>query len=304
MKLQINYFVIFALFFLNNIFAQLETDAMHLEYTYIPKSDLQNVNGNSNLSEIDFQSFTPTIKISEKTKLNSIVNYRLYNFDFGSDTNETSFYPTHLHHFKYTLLLRQYLSEHWDLYFAARLNIRTDLQESITNEDLFPAATAMFVKQSVKNPRIKYGLGINFNNNNGKFRVLPTAYFQYKKDNMKISAMVPSNASINFSKENYSYGFGYFSENNMTHINLKTDTFSNPDDISYLRNMNVFIHPSYSRRLYKNLWVDLKAGVAVSRMYRFYDSDFNEISDKYSDSFKINLFTKIGLSYRINTENK
>lgn len=304
MKTQFNYIVCIVFLSINFMFAQLETDAIHLEYTYIPKSDLQNVNGSSNLSELDFQSFTPTIKISEKTKLNSIVNYRLYNFDFESSTNETAFYPTHLHHFKYTLLLRQYLSEHWDLYFAGRLNIRTDLQASLTKEDLFPAATAMFVKQSIKNPRIKYGLGINFNNNNGTFRVLPTAYFQYKKDNMKISAMVPSNASITFSKENYSYGFGYFSENNMTHINLKSDSFSNPQDISYLRNMNVFIHPTYSQKIYKNLWVDLKAGVAVSRMYRFYDSDFNEISDTYSDSFKANLFVKVGLSYRINTENK
>ena len=284
--------------------AQFDTDAIHLNVSHIPNSDLKNADARADLTEVDFQSFTPTIRIGKTTKLNSIINYRLYDYNFDSPDAESDNYPDNMHHFKYTLLVRQKINEHWNAYIAPRLNIRTDFKSNFTYRDLFPALTAMFVKDVVRNPHYKYGIGINFNNNNGKFRVLPTAYFQYQRDNMKISAFIPSKASITFANEKYAYGFGYHSESNITHLNLSDDPAVNPNNITYLRNMNVFVYPSYSRNLGSNIWVTLKAGITILRLYEQYNSSFDDISDYYNDSFKPNAYFSVGFSYKVDDSKK
>ncbi|WP_130733587.1 DUF6268 family outer membrane beta-barrel protein [Flavobacterium sp. J27] len=284
--------------------AQFDTDAIRLNISHIPNSNLKNAAARADLTEVDFQSFTPTIRIGKTTKLNSIINYRLYDYNFDSSDAEANSYPDNMHHFKYVLLIRQKINDNWNAYIAPRLNIRTDLKTNFNQQDLFPALTAMFVKNVVRNPHYKYGIGLNFNNNNGKFRVLPTAYFHYQKDNMKISAFIPSKASIMFSNHNAIYGFGYHSESNITHLNLSNNLGANPNKITYLRNMNVFVYPSYSRHLGSDIWATLKAGITILRLYEQYDSNFNDISEYYNDSFKPNVFFSIGFSYKVDDSKK
>ena len=60
------------------VFSQFDTDAVHLEITHIPNSNLNNADAKAHLTEVDFQSYMPTIKIGEKIKINGLINYRLY----------------------------------------------------------------------------------------------------------------------------------------------------------------------------------------------------------------------------------
>ncbi|MFC4740970.1 DUF6268 family outer membrane beta-barrel protein [Flavobacterium ponti] len=286
------------------VFSQFDTDAVHLEITHIPNSNLNNADAKAHLTEVDFQSYMPTIKIGKKIKINGLINYRLYDYNFDSYDPEFNNYPDNMHHFKLMILYRQILDENWTFYAAPRVNIRTDWKEPIHNEDMFPSFTGVFVKDVIKNPNYKYGIGINVNNNNGKFRILPALYFQYKKDNMKISAFIPTKASISFAKEGYSYGFGYHAESNLTHLNLSEDPTINPNDITYLRNMNIFIYPTYAKDLGSNIWLSFKAGVTVSRLYEQYNSNYDRISEFYNDSFKPNFFLNVGVSYKVDSDKK
>ena len=69
--------VVIALLFASLVHAQFDTDAIHLNVSHIPNSDLKNADARADLTEVDFQSFTPTIRIGKNTKLNSIINYRI-----------------------------------------------------------------------------------------------------------------------------------------------------------------------------------------------------------------------------------
>lgn len=281
--------------------AQFDTDAVHLEYRYIPNSDLNNADARADLHTIDFHSYTPTIKIGSKTKINNMIAYRLYDYNFDSSNPVFNDYPDNLHQFKYMILIRHEINEHWDFYGAPRINIRTDLKRPFNSDDLFPSFTGMFVKSVIKDPRFKYGIGVNINNNNGKFRILPAAYFQYKQNDMKISAMIPSKANISWNKKKYAYSFGYTAESNLTHLNLPNDAVLNPDKVTYLRNMNIMIGPSYSKNLGSNIWVKVEAGITVSRLYEQYNDDYDEISEFYNDSFKPNAYFNIGFSYKVDS---
>lgn len=286
------------------VYSQFDTDAVHLEITHIPNSNLNNADARAHLTEVDFQSYAPTIKIGSKIKLNGLINYRLYDYNFDSYDPEFNNYPDNMHHFKLMVLYRQIIDENWTFYAAPRVNIRTDWKKSIGREDMFPFFTGVFVKDVIRNPNYKYGVGINVNNNNGRFRILPALYFQYQKENMKISAFIPTKASISWAKEGYSYGFGYHAESNLTHLNLSQDPTINPNDITYLRNMNIFIYPTYAKDLGSNIWLSFKAGVSVSRLYEQYNSNYDSISDFYDDSFKPNFFVNVGVSYKVDSDKK
>jgi len=121
---------------------------------------------------------------------------------------------------------------------------------------------------------------------------------------MKISAFIPSKASISWNKKTYAYSFGYTAESNLTHLNLSDDVAVNPNDVTYLRNMNIMIGPSYSKHLGSNIWAKIEAGITVSRLYEQYNSDYDNISDFYNDSFKPNAYFNLGFSYKVDSSKK
>ena len=68
--------------------------------------------------------------------------------------------------------------------------------------------------------------------------------------------------------------------------------------------MNVFVYPSYSRNLGSDIWVTLKAGITILRLYEQYNSSFDDITDYYNDSFKPNAYFSIGFSYKVDDSKK
>ncbi len=214
----------------------------------------------------------------------------------GSIINHLISLPETLQEIRYTVLLRYQLTSRWGLLAIPRLSIRSDFETSLSNNDLFPSFTATAIHTSEKQAALKWGLGINYNNDFMKNAILPVLFFDYTQPKFRINAFLPNNASISFlAVKKIEYGLGFNTDAAIFHISSSNTGNQN---IEYLRSLNVNINPTFSYNLVSKLWINLKAGLVLGRVYDFYDHNFESTSDDYKNSLNATLFTQIGISLR------
>ena len=149
-------------------YSQSATDFLSINYSVISKSEFKDDVGETQLSHFDFNFVTPTIQLNSRTKINNIIYYRLLNYQYSSLLNSAEIMPQELHEIKYTLLTRYKFNSKWELLLVPRISIRSDFKDNLNSNDLFPAVSTIVMKTSQKNERLKWGLGLNYNNDLGK----------------------------------------------------------------------------------------------------------------------------------------
>lgn len=246
------------------------------------------------LSHFDFNLVTPTIQLNSKTKINNIVYYRFSEYQYDLFSSENNLLPQQLHEIKYSLLARHTFNANWELLFVPRISIRTDFKEDVSNNDLFPAVSAIVMKKSEKNERLKWGFGVNYNNDLGKNSIIPIFALNYVSDRMKFTTYFPNNANLTFlPSKKIEYGIGFTTDAALYHIHSM-------DSIDYLRVLNVLVHPNFSYNLKSNLWLNIKSGFTLRRNFDFYTTDFESPSSDFENQLKSSAFVQIGFSLRTN----
>lgn len=290
-----HYFYLLIAFISINGLAQTKTDFFSLNYTIIPKGEFKDEVGEAQLSHLDLNCITPTIKLGTKSKINNILYYRFSQYDYNSFPTEDVLLPKNFHEIRYTILARQSISSNWEMLLVPKLAIRSDFEENISRKDLFPAVSTIFMRTSKRDNNMKWGFGVNYNNDLGKNSVIPILAFNYLSDKVRFNAIFPNNANLTFtSLKKVEYGFAFTTDATLVHVN----TF---ESIDYVRTLNVHLNPTFSYNLTSNFWVNLKAGIVVRRKYDLYNTDFETPSDDFENKLKSSGFVQLGVSLRTKT---
>jgi hypothetical protein len=279
------------LFGIQQVSSQSKVDFISLNYSSIGKSDFKDKQGETSLQHIDFSVFTPTIKWGAKAKFNSVLNYRHTSYSYDDVLLGVN-WPTSFQEIKYTLLARFALSNYWELLCIPRLSIRSDFKSNLSQDDLFPSFAAVAIKTSRSNDKMKWGLGLGYNNDLGKNSVIPILSLNYTNDAMRLNVFFPTHANLIFtSAPKIEYGFGFTTDAALVHINTS-------DEVEYLRTLNVHFNPILSYNVVSNFWVHFKAGAILRRQYDLYNSDFETPTPQFENKLKPAGFVQVGVSLR------
>jgi hypothetical protein len=272
--------------------SQSTTEVAYFNYATVPQSDFKEGAGNASLKNIEGNLVTPTLTLGKKTKLNTILYYRLSQYDYDAAPLENLNLPEQLHEMKVTFLTRHNFNENWELLLVPRLNIRSDFEAAIGNRDLFPAFAAIFMRTSSTNTKFKWGFGLNYNNDFGKNSIIPILAFGFSNDKMRFSSYLPNNANIVFlSNKKIEYGFGYYTDPTLVHVNTG-------NSVAYLRTLNFHINPTFAYNVTSNVWLNLKAGFVVRRNFDLYNGNFESPSPDFENKLKASVFVQMGVSIR------
>jgi hypothetical protein len=272
--------------------SQSNADVAYFYYTFVPKSDFKEGGGNASLRNIEVNLVTPTLILGKKTKLNTILYHRLSQFNYDSDPLDTLNLPEQWHELKTTFLIRHSINVNWELLLVPRLNIRSDFESSIENNDFFPALSIIAMRTSQNNSKIKWGFGLNYNNDFAKNSSIPILAFTYTSEKMRFTSYFPNNASVVFfSKKKMEYGFAYSADPTLVHVNTS-------NSIEYIRMLNFYVHPTFACSINSNVWLTLKAGYVVRRDFDLYTSNFESSSSDFENKLKASAFLQIGLNLR------
>jgi Domain of unknown function (DUF6268) len=272
--------------------SQNNPEVAYFNYMMVPKSDFKEGVGNASLNTIECNLVTPTIILGKKTKLNAILYYRLSQYNFNETTLENLNLPEQFHEMKSTFLMRHTFNANWELLLLPRINIRSDFEAVIGSKDFFSALSAIAMRSSQKNTKLKWGFGLNYNNDFGKNSIIPILAFRYTSEKMKFSSYFPNNANVTFFLKNkMEYGFAYSTDPTLVHIT--TD-----NSIEYIRTLNFYIHPTFAYNIISNLWLNLKVGYVVRRNFDLYTSNFESPTSDFENKLKASAFAQIGLSIR------
>ena len=280
------------LFCLSISHSQSNVEVAYFNYAFVPQSDFKEGTGNAGLQNIECNLVTPTITLGKKTKMNTILYYRLSQYDYDSTTLENLNLPEQLHEVKFTFLTRHTFNPNWELLLVPRLNIRSDFEAAISNKDIFPACSAIVMRTSRKNTKFRWGLGLNYNNDFGKNSIIPILAFGFSNDKMRFTSYLPNNASIVFlPNKKIEYGFGYSTDPTLVHVNTG-------NTVEYIRTLNFHINPTFAYNMTSNMWLNLKAGVVVRRNFDLYTSNFESPSPDFENKLKASFFVQMGVSLR------
>ncbi|WP_309642277.1 DUF6268 family outer membrane beta-barrel protein [Flavobacterium sp.] len=272
--------------------SQNNVEVAYINYTIVPKSNFKEGTGNAGLQNIEGNLVTPTLTLGKKTKLNTILYYRLSQCEYDSPTLESLNLPEQLHEVKLTFLTRHTFNSNWELLLVPRLNIRSDFEAVIGNKDIFPACSAIAMHTSNTETKFKWGFGLNYNNDFGKNSVIPILAFGFSNEKMRFNSYLPNNAIIVFlPNKKIEYGFGYSTDATLVHVNTN-------NAVEYIRTLNFHINPTFSYNVASNVWLNLKAGYVVRRNFDLYTSNFETPSSSFENKLKASMFVQMGVSLR------
>ncbi len=272
--------------------SQTKTDFLSLNYMTIPNGKFEDKLGEAKLSHFDFNFITPTIKLGSKTKINNVLYYRFSQYDYNGFSENQIQLPIDFHEIKYTLFARYTFNPNWEMLLVPKLSVRSDFNSNLNGKDLFPAISTILMKTSFKNDKLKWGFGLNYNNDLGKNSVIPIIAFNYLSDKMRFSAFFPNNANLTFtSLKKIEYGFAFTTDATLIHVNTL-------DSIEYVRTLNVHLNPTFSYNFASNFWLNLKAGMVFRRKYDLYNADFETPTDDFENKLKSSGFLQLGISLR------
>lgn len=273
-------------------FSQVVTDFLSINYSNISKSEFKDIDSEVQLDNFDINVITPSIHLNSKTKMNNILFYRFSEYTYNSMQNESNEFPIALHDIKYSLLTRHTFNSVWELLLIPRISIRGDFNDDLSVRHVFPAISAISIKTSQKNSHLKWGFGLNYNNDLSKNSVIPIIVFLYTNEKLRLTTYLPNNANLVFtSTKKLEFGFGFTADPTIYHI-------TTVNSVEYLRTLNFFINPTLSYNPFSNLWLNLKGGLITQRNFDLYNANFKTPSSDFENMLKSSAFILMGLSMR------
>jgi len=272
--------LLFLLFFLVN-YAQVENRAM-LFYSYFAPASGDNLN-TINQSNVDFSYFLKSKTIAKKVRWDNSFAYKTLFFD--GDISRNFHDLSYSSSFVYTKNLKNFIIGN------VRLNYRSEMTRDLAIDALFPAVSVGYMRQSQTNKFLRWGLGVQYNNDFGKNVIIPFGIINYENQKMKFNATLPSSVLLLYKREKYNYGFNLL----INPAIFQTDHLD--DEKIKMLNVNLFAFTQF--KLYDKLWLDVKPGVTLRRDLDFLDSGFNVLPLIGENRIDPHFVFSTGLLYRM-----
>lgn len=272
--------LLFLAFFWVN-YAQIENRAS-LSYTYFAPTGGDNLN-NIYQSNVDFAYFSKSKVIAKKVRWDNSFAYKALFFDGDISRNFQDL--SYSSSFIYTKNLKNFIIGN------VRVNYRSEMSRELAFDALFPAISFGYMRQSQTNKFLRWGLGIQYNNDFGKNVVIPFGILNYENEKMKFNATLPSSVLLLFKKEKHNFGFN-------VQINPAIFRMDHMDDEKIkMLNVNLFAFTQF--RVYDKIWLDVKPGVTLRRDINFLDSNFEVLPIIGENSLDPHFVFSAGLLYRM-----
>lgn len=263
-------------------FSQVENRAV-VQYLYYAPSDADNAE-NINQSNVDFNYFLKSKKVLKKIRWDNSFGYRSVFLDQA--INEQLQDISYNANFVYTKNLKNFLL------FNARLNVRSELQTDISGKSIFPALSFGYMRQSQKNKAIRWGIGINYNNDFNKNTIIPFALFNYETSKLKFNATLP-NSVLFLVKHKPTFNYGATATLNASIYHLQDES------AEYLKLFNANFFGFVQTKLYNKIWLDIKPGITIMRNIEALQSNFDSVSPQSEIELTSNFVLNVGLLYRM-----
>jgi hypothetical protein len=276
--------------------AQSGNDPFYLNYNFYPGADFKEREGRSGLQSFEAGLLTPPVRPGKKTMIVNGFNYRLSSYDFNELHSSYDGLPKHLHDIRYSLIINHQLSKQWGILAIPRVNLRSDLEEGLSGDDLFPGITALALRSSARHKSLRWGFGVMYNNDLNRHSVIPAAALFYTSEKMRISIVTPNGQVIFTPCKRFEYGFTVNVDAGLYHTGM--DAVSH-GPVQYIRTFNVLAAPALSFNLFGNFWLNMRAGYTLMRRYDLMDADFEDEEAWRQDDFKNGAFMTVGISMRI-----
>lgn len=266
-----------------SFFAQVENRAT-LFYTYYAPSS-NNVLNSIEQSNIDFQYYLKSKVIAKKIKWDNNVAYRSVSVDDAVTKNLYDL--SYTSSFVYTNKGKNFIIGY------ARLSVRSQYNTTLSSDALFPWFSFGYMRQSQTNKSIRWGAGINYNNDFGKNVLLPFFIFNYETQKMRFNATLPSSILLLF-RENKKLYYGL-------NATLSSSIF-NVEDNSYekLQILNANFFAFTQIKLFNKLWFEVKPGITLRRNFNFLQNNFEPVDADAKNRLDPNFVVTSGLLYKIN----
>lgn len=264
-------------------FAQVENRATLSYSYYAPTSDHQLQNFEQ--SNVDFQFSTKTKVIAKKIRWDNSFSVRtvLFNDAFSDQLFDLAYTSS----FVYTKNAKNFWIGN------ARINVRSQVNTSITSDAVFPAFSLGYMRQSQKNKSIRWAAGVNYNNDFGQNVVLPFFIFNYETAKMRFNATLP-NSILLLIRKNTKFYYGFNATLNSSIFDVENEAYQRLQ----LLNANFFAFSQV--KLYKKLWLEVKPGITLRRDVNLLQHDFEPLSAQDENSLDPNFVVTTGLIYRMN----
>lgn len=273
---------LFVAFFFINASAQIENRATlnYLFYNRASSNDLHHLDQ----SNVDLNYFLKSKKILKKIRWDNSFAYKTTFLDGSLQPNLQDY--AYNSNFVYTKNLKNFLL------FNARVNVRTELQNDISGRHIFPAFSFGYMRQSQTNKSIRYGFGVNYNNDFNKNTLIPFALFNYETAKIRFNATLP-NSILFLVKQKPSFFYG-------VNATLTAGIFGlQNESASYLKMINGNVFGFVQAKLHNKLWIEAKPGVTLYRTVTPLDYDFKALTPISDAKLTNNFVLNIGLMYRM-----
>lgn len=265
------------------VFAQIENRTT-FSNTYFAPSSGNNLSSFEQ-SNIDFQYFLKSKTIEKKVRWDNSFGYKsiLIDENFTSNLYDI-FYSSS---FVYTKNAKNFLIAN------ARINVRNQFDNSLTNEALFPTFSFGFMRQSQTNKSIRWAAGVNYNNDFGKNVVLPFFIFNYETAKMRFNATLP-NSILLLLRQNPKFFYGLNATLNASIFDVEESSYQR------LKLMNANFFAFSQIKLYNKFWLEVKPGITIRRDVNFLQDNFKPINSSDKNRLDSNFVITTGLLYRMN----
>jgi hypothetical protein len=263
-------------------FGQIENRAT-LQYLFYNPTNDQN-SKNVNQSNVELNYFLKSKKIFKKVRWDNSFGYKTLFLDQGINQNLQD--VSYTSNFIYTKNLKNFLL------FNARINVRSELQTDISGKSIFPAFSFGYMRQSQKNKAIRWGIGVNYNNDFNKNTIIPFALFNYETSKLKFNATLP-NSVLFLVKHKPNFNYGATATLNASIYNLPNE------NAEYLKLFNTNFFGFIQTKVYNKLWLDVKPGITIMRNIDALQSNFDLVSSDSENKLSNNFVLNVGLLYRM-----
>ncbi|UKM64036.1 DUF6268 family outer membrane beta-barrel protein [Flavobacteriaceae bacterium GSB9] len=274
-------------------------DIAHISYTNTPSNHFEVSESETTVEELALELNFPIV-INEKTSL--LTGFFTNKTKVRLDANMPS---RNLNVLGLNLGINKTLSESWSATFMVFSKIASDeLKLSKNNHQL--ALLSLFTK--TKRSDLKYKYGLYANTENYGWIVVPIFGVYYLSNNKKFEAnlYLPINGDINYKINEKSWAGMRFDGLGTTY-NLNDQSYS--DNGAYVSKTSNELVGYFRYKLSKSLYVNAKAGYAIIRNYRVFDSDdkidlslasiyFGDDRTQLNERFRDGAVFRIELFYR------
>ena len=263
--------------------AQVENRAA-LSYTYYTAESFTPTNSIEQ-SNLDFQYNLKTKLIAKKIRSDNSFSARtiLFNDTFSDQLYDLAYTSSFVH----TKNGKNFLIGN------ARINVRSQLNSTLTSKAIFPAFSFGYMRQSQKSKSIRWAAGVNYNNDFGKNVLLPFFIFNYETAKLRFNATLPNSILLLIRKKpTFYYGL------NATLNSSIFEVESAGNKRLQLLNANFFAFSQI--KLHKKLWLDVKPGITLRRDVNFLQENFRPVNSDFEYSIDPNFVFTSGLIYRMN----